>query len=100
VELAQAAGKESQTGEKPVDTIPKEIKTLNTLGLPIGWKDNGDGTAKDPLDKHILGWILTALTASLGAPFWFDLLSKFMVMRSTSNPERKEALKDATKSSK
>lgn len=28
-----------------------------------------------------LGWILTALAISLGAPFWFDLLNKLMQLR-------------------
>lgn len=28
-----------------------------------------------------LGWVLTALAISLGAPFWFDLLNKFMKIR-------------------
>lgn len=29
----------------------------------------------------ILGWLLTALAVSLGAPFWFDLLNKFIKLR-------------------
>jgi hypothetical protein len=66
------------------------------LGLPIGW-----GSETDPrlnwgatslgqkLKDHILGWILTALAISLGAPFWFDLLNKFIVIRSTVKPKEK-----------
>jgi len=34
----------------------------------------------DPL--RWLGWILTTLATSLGAPFWFDILKKFMTVRS------------------
>jgi hypothetical protein len=34
---------------------------------------------------HLLGWILTAIAASLGAPFWFDTLSKFMNVRAAGN---------------
>jgi len=30
---------------------------------------------------HLVGWILTAIAASLGAPFWFDTLNKFMNVR-------------------
>lgn len=30
-----------------------------------------------------VGWILTALAISLGAPFWFDLLNKLMQLRGT-----------------
>jgi len=29
----------------------------------------------------ILGWLITALAISLGAPFWFDLLNKLMTLR-------------------
>ncbi|MEA3210913.1 MAG: hypothetical protein QOE70_3970 [Chthoniobacter sp.] len=39
---------------------------------------------------HLLGWVLTAVAASLGAPFWFDLLNKIMNIRSTGKaPEEK-----------
>lgn len=36
-----------------------------------------------------LGIILTGLAVSQGAPFWFDLLNKFMVIRSTVKPREK-----------
>jgi hypothetical protein len=45
----------------------------------------------------IVGLLLTVLAISLGAPFWFDLLNKFMVVRSTVKPReksRKEKSKD------
>jgi hypothetical protein len=32
--------------------------------------------------NHFLGWLLTILAISLGAPFWFDLLNKFVNIRS------------------
>jgi cell division septation protein DedD len=37
----------------------------------------------------ILGLILTGLAVSQGAPFWFDLLNKFRVIRSTVKPREK-----------
>jgi hypothetical protein len=36
-----------------------------------------------------LGWLATAFAISLGAPFWFDLLNKVMVVRSTVKPREK-----------
>jgi hypothetical protein len=30
---------------------------------------------------NILGWVLTAVAISLGAPFWFDLINKFVNIR-------------------
>lgn len=37
----------------------------------------------------VLGWLLTAIAATLGAPFWFDTLNKVMVIRSTVKPYEK-----------
>jgi hypothetical protein len=34
----------------------------------------------------IIGLLLTALATSLGAPFWFDLLKKVMMVRAGVNP--------------
>ncbi len=31
--------------------------------------------------KSMMGWIITALALSLGAPFWFDLLNRLMKLR-------------------
>jgi hypothetical protein len=80
---------------------------LDQLGLPIGWvraktemKDgrevvtNADDPRRFPGD--IWGWLLkaigiaiTALAVSQGAPFWFDLLNKIIVIRSTVKPREK-----------
>ena len=37
----------------------------------------------------IPGWLISALAVSLGAPFWFDILNKLMVVRSTVKPYQK-----------
>ena len=36
-----------------------------------------------------LGWAITALALSLGAPFWFDLLTKFVNIRGAGKPPEK-----------
>jgi hypothetical protein len=49
----------------------------------------------------LAGWLLTGMAISLGAPFWFDTLNKFMVVRSTVKPREKsqtEASKDSAAS--
>lgn len=33
----------------------------------------------------VAGWLLTALATALGAPFWFDLVNRFVNLRSTGN---------------
>jgi hypothetical protein len=70
---------------------------LQDLGVPLGWSGNdprrqwqgwGD-FFKTQLGNHLFGWLLTAFAVSLGAPFWFDLLNKFIVVRSTVKPKEK-----------
>ena len=41
------------------------------------------------LASHLLGWLFTAFALSFGAPFWFDVLNKIMVVRSTVKPHEK-----------
>jgi hypothetical protein len=69
---------------------------IQALGLPIGWNSETDprlnwgaNTIGQHLKDHIVGWLLTGLAISLGAPFWFDLLNKFIVIRSTVKPKEK-----------
>lgn len=52
--------------------------------LGLGWytADFVDYNAYDWLIK-VLGWIVTALAISLGAPFWFDLLKRLVSIRSS-----------------
>jgi hypothetical protein len=39
---------------------------------------------------HLFGWLLTAVAASLGAPFWFDTLNRFMNIRAAgTSPNEK-----------
>jgi hypothetical protein len=66
---------------------------IKSLGFPIGW-DNDDPRTRypdGPLEwlYKIFGLFITGIAVSLGAPFWFDLLNKFMVVRSTVKPTEK-----------
>lgn len=48
------------------------------LGQLLGWH----GSVRDNLKwETFLGWLLTVLALSMGAPFWFDLLNKIMNIR-------------------
>ena len=60
---------------------------IGQLGLPIGWSGKVNPTT---LPNRIIGWLLTAFAISLGAPFWFDVLNKFISIRSSGRaPEEK-----------
>ena len=73
-------------------------------GLPLGWvtRPAPDQTPDDfnrdwrKIPNTLGAWLLkiagllfTAFAVSLGAPFWFDILNRFMVIRSTVKPEEK-----------
>ena len=48
--------------------------------LPIGWNNTVGGW---PDCERVLGWLITTIAVSLGAPFWFDLLGKVANLRGT-----------------
>lgn len=52
--------------------------------FPIGWTESADGSpANGPwFFIKIIGWLITALAVSLGAPFWFDVLDNLNSIRS------------------
>jgi hypothetical protein len=71
------------------ETIAALQGRLDALPLPIGWPPR---PAPHGLLEYImlfLGWVITALAVSLGGPFWFDVLNKFMVIRATVKPKEK-----------
>jgi hypothetical protein len=83
---------ESQT---PEARLRAQMIELQSFGLPIGWtwqeNDPRSIKARDPglWFERLFGWLLTGCAVSLGAPFWFDLLNKFVVVRSTVKPFEK-----------
>ncbi len=78
----------------PNDAISPEENKL--LGQITGWgsdwlpewkkihADSGQGLSDwlvFLLKSRLLGWVITALAVSIGAPFWFDTLNRFMNIR-------------------
>lgn len=51
------------------------------LGQLIGWRGVVQNNTWKDWGERGLGWLLTVLALSMGAPFWFDLLNKFMNVR-------------------
>jgi hypothetical protein len=88
---AQVAATNTAYVQNTYDAAKNDLAELH---LPIGWsghwrlvnpKKDGLWAVVSPL----IGWLLTAFAASLGAPFWFDMLNKIMVIRSTVKPHEK-----------
>jgi hypothetical protein len=53
---------------------------------PLGWADHGGYSGWSTVAVAPAGWLLTFLAISLGAPFWFDTLSKLARVRTTGTP--------------
>jgi hypothetical protein len=60
-----------------VDAIQSKNKDLGLL--PIGWPTSTTGFALTL--SQVAGLLLTALAASLGSSFWFDILTKLINVR-------------------
>ena len=72
-------------------TVAKQVQQINALNIPLGWKLKKD----DPRDlphtaglwaAKVIGILITTLAILLGAPFWFDLLSKIVRLRGSGSP--------------
>jgi len=79
----------SSPAPDPVGQAVQAQKQLDDLKLPIGW---AGASAPNNLWLALLGWLITAFALTLGAPFWFDLLKRFVNIRSAGQaPEEKAA---------
>jgi len=78
---------------------------INELSLPIGWQDkNGKSSTADFkfLDwlTKLMGILITAIAASLGAPFWFQLLNKVVDLRAAGKQPVRTLATDSSGSQK
>jgi len=85
----------------------QQIRQIERIGLPIGWTEHAKHMLMQPLQgpddnsgvpfyqlvlggMHImLGYLFTALAVSLGAPFWFDMLNRLIVVRGALKSQEK-----------
>jgi hypothetical protein len=94
VARAEAAARDSSyvNGTKKYTAARAE---LDSLRLPMGWAGahltlaTPEWRPWNDVVSPLIGWIVTAMAATLGAPFWFDMLNKVMVVRSTVKPHEK-----------
>jgi hypothetical protein len=79
--------------QEKVDSLRNQIASFRNFDLPIGWggKPDIDTCAcsymksiwKKLTPLKLLGLLLSILAISMGAPFWFDVLNKFIRVRQT-----------------
>ena len=70
-------------------------KAVSQWGLPNAYVLGEVQSFFDKVKERIfllsvwVGWLLTAIAVSLGAPFWFDTLSKFINIRAAGTKPQK-----------
>ncbi len=96
-----AAAPTSDPAKKRLDEAIAQISSTQAVGLPLGLKQTHfDALARivapgGKVDwglvakalRKLVGLLITAIAISLGAPFWFDLLKKFVSVRSAGKLE-------------
>jgi hypothetical protein len=111
--IEKSSASPAQPGASPdsAKAYAEAKRQLDAMHLPIGWtgrdfeaswgapRTRAERAVATPADvavhawddilAPILGWLLTAFAATLGAPFWFDVLSKVTTVRSTVKPREK-----------
>lgn len=103
--MVSRAAKAGQAGAPSTSDLTDPLGWLERQGgVPLGWlfvPETGQSPADFERDWRrapdtLGGWLLkifgilfTGFAVSLGAPFWFDVLNKVMVIRSTVKPDEK-----------
>jgi hypothetical protein len=83
---AESAAESGDGAEEPDTAVGGEVELSR---FPIGWNDTAWPGLQPYLALHLLGILALGLAASLGAPFWFDALSRFSNLRAAGpRPER------------
>jgi hypothetical protein len=99
--LTQGLPKVPTPGEMDINKSLAEVANraadLQNLGIPLGWSPRAWSIAWPPyanaglIVSKLLGLMMTALAATLGAPFWFDMLNRFMSIRGVGKAPNEES---------
>jgi hypothetical protein len=107
---AAAAGPGGAPADRLARRLDANLSAIEASTLPVGWmrdpqqncvgqfcSDRGlpPGSIASIVLLMLAGWGTTALATSLGAPFWFDLLSKALQVRSTGSRVRTDSDPDS-----
>jgi hypothetical protein len=89
VKSQQDHGRNGTPTTFPSQPLREAARELGDLNLPIGW-----GAGRWPAGglgwfEKILGLMISSITISMGAPFWFDILNRIMQFRASVKPGQK-----------
>lgn len=90
----QNAETDTAVSSDALEAFEDAVDRLDELGFPVGWDDQARQVWKDAVDPEgdetrnvsgalamVAGWFITAALVMLGAPFWFDLLTRLVALR-------------------
>lgn len=73
-----------------------QVKTqLEPVGFGLGWSLDDKATKPEAWLARLLGWVITILAITMGAPFWFDVVTRLTNIRATGvRPKRADEERD------
>jgi hypothetical protein len=86
VRAGSAECAQTSADETKADAAAKCVDAVNEFGLPLGWSSATSPHSFWSALGKILGLLVTAFALALGAPFWFDLISKVSRVRGSGPP--------------
>lgn len=89
--VAQAGA--TRNGSSPA-TAAEAVDQIRQLHLPIGWGAGNGPSGFWSFVDNFPGWLITVAALSLGAPFWFDLLSRVSRLRGAGIETKPRRLSD------
>jgi hypothetical protein len=98
-QIAASAGR-AVADPPPASQLNQTMQDLSVIEadlrpFPIGWSEAASrpdlnwSASSWTIAQKVVGLLITGLALSLGAPFWFDLLSKFVNLRATGTKPAK-----------
>jgi hypothetical protein len=102
--VKQQSDKQEPDIDKPTERVKQYTDKIRNLGLPLGWSKGNPLSMPDETKPYesmswpmkIIGWLITTMAISLGAPFWFDLLNKFVAVRSSIKPKENSPAEESS----
>jgi hypothetical protein len=86
--VSAVQGSAASTSHADLSTVQKAFEQIQPV---IGWSSSTLPTDWSSWILKIVGLLATTFAVSLGAPFWFDLLNKFISFRSSGPPPQTSA---------
>jgi len=83
-ESEQTVSVKYENKDKPLEpTAIRKVSRdeLDALGGVLGWRKDTLSVDAWGWTERVVGWLLTMVAVSLGAPFWFDILNKLVNVR-------------------